>query len=404
VKVGFVVTHPPHESMGSIVRVKEFSRHLSKFGHQVHILSPFKFKQNWGKNVFFHKIKTIPRGSISTEKMYSFLRKILNVPLFARNIILRERILNRIINSLSKAILEFLNNSHLELDLIQGEQEIAAAALINLESILSCPVIVDLHNIWPEELIVAGIIGRESKQYKILVDIERRIIESAGAIVCVSSYMRDYIAERYGADKNKTFIVEPGGTSRRVKPANRKKPPKAIYAGLVARREHVDLFIESIPYVLAKIRDAEFYITNKGEYLRKIKILARKLNTNPKFFWIPEEEKFFEFLSNFFVGVLPSTNDIPRKMGTPVKLFDYLSVGVPVVANDIGTWTEIIRKERVGILTNDDPKEFADAITFFLHNPEESFKTGEQGINLIKTKYNWEFSTKKLISFYKKYL
>jgi len=403
-KIGIVVTHPPKESMGSIVRVREFSRNLSKMNHEVHVISPFSFNENWGENVFFHQIKTFTGGSAFSEKMYSIARKILNVPYLSRLIMLRERTIRKIINSLSFSIYDFITSCKMELDIIQGEQEIAAAALVSIKEKLKIPVIADIHNIWPEELIVMGIIKRHDKRYNVLMSIESEIMSGADCIISVSNFMYDYLTKSFDVDKSKIHIVEPGGTLRREEPKERSKNPSAVYAGLVAYREHVDLFVKSMPYVLKRVPQAEFYITKKGEHLGKIQKLAKEINVSPHFFWIPNENEFFEFLASFYVGVVPSTKDLPRKMGTPVKLFDYMSVGIPVVANDIGSWSEIIRKENIGLLTEDDPKDFADAISYFLDDPDKSYKYGKRCIELIKNKYNWKFSTEKLIEVYKSIL
>ncbi len=400
-KIGFVVTHPPKESMGSIVRVREFSRYLSEFGHEVHILSPFIFNEDWGSNVHFHTFKTISGGGFSNT-LYSLLRKVLNQPLLARNILLRKRVVDRMIQSLARGIMDYFERENLDLDIIQGEQEPAAAALVRIRDTLSIPVVADIHNIWPEELVVTKIIKRDSSQFSNLMKLEKEILDGADIIISVSTFMHDYFINTFDVDKNKMEIVEPGGTLRRDKPAERKQPPKAVYAGLVAYREHVDLFIESMPYILNRVSNAEFYITNKGEYLPKIKELAKKLKVSPNFFWVDSEAGFFEFLANFHVGVVPSTDDIPRKIGIPVKMFDYLSVGLPVVANDIGAWSRIIKQEGVGLLTDDNPVEFAEAISYFLENPDESYKIGLKGIEVIKNKYNWRVSTTKLQMIYEK--
>ncbi|MGQ4832778.1 MAG: glycosyltransferase [Candidatus Asgardarchaeia archaeon] len=400
-RIGFVVTHPPKESMGSIVRVREFARYLSEFGHEVHILSPFVFRENWGSNVYFHTFKMVSGEGLS-NKLYSILRKILNTPFLSRNILLRKKVIDRMIQSLADGIKNYLNKEQLDLDLIQGEQEPAAAALTRIRERLAIPVIADIHNIWPEELVVTNVIKRDSAQFKNLMNLEKEIIENADLVISVSKFMHDYFVDTFNADRNKIEIVEPGGTPRKDKPEERDKPPKAIYAGLVAYREHVDLFVKSMPYVLEKVSTSEFYITNKGEYLGKIKELAKKLGVNPHFFWVDGEDEFFEFLSHFYVGVVPSTDDIPRKIGTPVKLFDYLSVGIPVVANDIGAWSKIIEEENVGLLTRDDSKDFADAVIYFLENKDESYRIGQRGINVIKDKYNWRVSTKKLQSIHER--
>jgi glycosyltransferase involved in cell wall biosynthesis len=67
-------------------------------------------------------------------------------------------------------------------------------------------------------------------------------------------------------------------------------------------------------------------------------------------------------------------------MAYPQKLYDYLSVGLPIVANEIGAWTKIIKENRVGIVTDNNPKAFAHGILEFLQNPELIHECGQRGI------------------------
>ena len=87
-------------------------------------------------------------------------------------------------------------------------------------------------------------------------------------------------------------------------------------------------------------------------------------------------------------------------MGTPVKLFDYLSAGLPVVANDVSAWTKIITDNNVGIVTPDNPDSFANAIIELLENQPFREKCRSNALNLIKREYNWKNSAKKLLTIY----
>ncbi|TFF90910.1 MAG: glycosyltransferase, partial [Promethearchaeota archaeon] len=86
------------------------------------------------------------------------------------------------------------------------------------------------------------------------------------------------------------------------------------------------------------------------------------------------------------------------KLGFVAKIFDYFSVGIPVVGNDVGGWSSIIKEEKVGLLSNNDPKMLADRIIQFVDNPDMSYEYGKRGIKLLKGKYSVKASTEKLIN------
>jgi colanic acid biosynthesis glycosyl transferase WcaI len=199
--------------------------------------------------------------------------------------------------------------------------------------------------------------------------------------------MKSYIHEKYSVKHNKRIIVvPPGGPVLSLTP-NNARHNNVVYAGLVNTNEHVDLFAQSIPFVK---HSASFFISNKGDnmvnHIKKI----TKGNPAVNWFWIKKRGEILDFLSRSKIGVLPSSNNICRQIGTPLKLFDYMACGLPVVANHIGGWTELIEKEGVGLLSKDDPTDFAQSIDMLLGDDSLWHKMHNSAINLIKTKYNWQ--------------
>jgi len=153
---------------------------------------------------------------------------------------------------------------------------------------------------------------------------------------------------------------------------------------------------------LKRYPSARFYLTRKGAKLRKIRRLALKLGVFPEFTWFSSSEDFFHFLESCDIGVISSTTNIARMMAYPQKFYDYLSAGLPVVANDIGAWTKIIKENRVGVVTDNDPEAFAEGILELLENPKLIHEYGQRGIELVRQELNYYRSAEKLVSLYKR--
>ena len=85
----------------------------------------------------------------------------------------------------------------------------------------------------------------------------------------------------------------------------------------------------------------------------------------------------------------------------PVKMFEYMAAGIPVISSDISLWKQIIDDARCGICVNPlDPKEIADAINQIIDNPIEAEQMGMNGKKAIVEKYNWAQEEKKLFKLY----
>ncbi len=85
----------------------------------------------------------------------------------------------------------------------------------------------------------------------------------------------------------------------------------------------------------------------------------------------------------------------------PVKMFEYMAVGIPVITSNVPLWKEIIEGSRCGICVNPlNPQEIAKAIDYLLKNDNVAKEMGEHGRKAIEEKYNWENERKKLLNIY----
>lgn len=89
----------------------------------------------------------------------------------------------------------------------------------------------------------------------------------------------------------------------------------------------------------------------------------------------------------------------------PIKLFEYMSAGIPVVASNFPLWEDIIEDNNCGICVDPlKPKEIADAIRYLLEHSEEAKEMGENGRKAVEEKYNWETESEKLLQVYRRLL
>ena len=108
--------------------------------------------------------------------------------------------------------------------------------------------------------------------------------------------------------------------------------------------------------------------------------------------------KFFGQARMGFVLTHPVAN---LRNGLPVKLFEYMNAGIPVIASDFPLWREIIEKAGCGICVNPlNPEAIAEAIIHLIEHPAESEAMGMRGRKAVEEIYNWDMEEKKLLNFY----
>jgi glycosyltransferase involved in cell wall biosynthesis len=85
----------------------------------------------------------------------------------------------------------------------------------------------------------------------------------------------------------------------------------------------------------------------------------------------------------------------------PVKMFEYMSAGLPIIASDFPYWRRIVEETDCGLLVDPlDPAAIVEAIQFMLSHPREAEEMGRRGQIAVQKKYNWETQEKKLLNLY----
>jgi len=85
----------------------------------------------------------------------------------------------------------------------------------------------------------------------------------------------------------------------------------------------------------------------------------------------------------------------------PVKLFEYMCAGIPVIASDFPPFRRIIEQAQCGILVDSlSPKKIAEAIEFLASHPEEARAMGARGRLAVNSRYNWQHEEQVLLGMY----
>ena len=118
--------------------------------------------------------------------------------------------------------------------------------------------------------------------------------------------------------------------------------------------------------------------------------------------FLPYRE-MYEKLNEGTVALLvfqPTYHNI--SIGLPNKLFDYMLLGLPVVASDLPEIRSVVTEADCGILV--DPAsvdDIADAISYLFEHPKEARRMGANGREAVLEKYNWSAMEADLLQTYR---
>lgn len=116
--------------------------------------------------------------------------------------------------------------------------------------------------------------------------------------------------------------------------------------------------------------------------------------------WLSRRDTI-DVLGQIRAGVL-LLHPIPNHVeAMPVKLFEYMAVGVPVIASNFPLFQEIVGGAGCGLLVNPlDPEAIAKAMAWLLDNKSEAELMGKRGQEMVRKQYNWDTESIKLTTLY----
>ncbi|MCO4293652.1 glycosyltransferase family 4 protein [Solitalea sp. MAHUQ-68] len=89
----------------------------------------------------------------------------------------------------------------------------------------------------------------------------------------------------------------------------------------------------------------------------------------------------------------------------PVKMFEYMLAGIPVIASKFPLWQSIIDEHNCGICVDPtNPEEIAAAINYLMKNDNEAREMGERGRRAVLEHYTWLNEEQKMIESYKRWV
>ncbi len=98
------------------------------------------------------------------------------------------------------------------------------------------------------------------------------------------------------------------------------------------------------------------------------------------------------------VTLLPTPNHMESQ---PIKLYEYMAAGLPVIASDFPYWQEIVHNAGCGVTVNPENSDaILEAVKAMLANVPGMAEMGRNGRKAVKDRFNWQAEERKLMDFY----
>ena len=107
------------------------------------------------------------------------------------------------------------------------------------------------------------------------------------------------------------------------------------------------------------------------------------------------------FLAASDVLLLPLAKSIATDNIWPSKLNDYLAAGRPTVGTKLRVLEPVFRKQKIGLLTADNPEQFADGCVRILQDDQMRVEMGHNARQLAEGDLSWDRLVPQLAHFYR---
>lgn len=171
-----------------------------------------------------------------------------------------------------------------------------------------------------------------------------------------------------------------------------------VYIGLLSKERGISELVEACNYT-----DFELHVAGKfinAEFEQKITSLPEWQKV--KFHGFLNRDQISDLLSDSKIGIVTLYPTINYKDALPVKMFEYMLAGIPVIASNIELWETILNQNNCGISVDPfSPKMIAEAINNIINDDEKAQKMGQSGQKAILNKLNWKEEEQKILNIYK---
>lgn len=178
-----------------------------------------------------------------------------------------------------------------------------------------------------------------------------------------------------------------------------------IYVGSIRRDRGADLYLELAERLRGDGCECQVkligpYVEGYGCQLRQ-RIEARGLQDIVEVMGRLDHSQAMAYIARATIGLcllLPLPNNT---VGLSTKLFEYMMMGVPVLASDFESWRQYVAGEGAGLMVDPtDVAAVATACRYLLEHPAEAAGMGAAGRTAVEERYNWEAEAAKLFGCY----
>ena len=228
---------------------------------------------------------------------------------------------------------------------------------------------------------------------------ERRIVKAADGVITATSHiaellMLDLKKKKWEVIHNYPILEEDSDLLPKDTGSN-----YICYTGTMGYTRKLERTFEALAWLKKDIQ-----ILMIGNIVPWYREKLEAIYPNVKFCGYLAKEEIQAIHRGAFAGMCVLANTPNIYYSLPIKMFEYMRDGIPVIASDFPIWKSIIEESKCGICVPNEIEAIGKAIDYLYTHQAIGRQMGEAGRECVIKKYNWKREEEKLIAFYHRFV
>lgn len=209
----------------------------------------------------------------------------------------------------------------------------------------------------------------------------------------------DDIAEHYkNANMKKLVVGNFPSTEKfnKILQYGHEKKNQFVFVGSMDWDRSITQIIEA--FAIFNKQNSDFVLVLAGQFYSQDyehqvsnMIQAHNLQSKVKLLGAVPYESAMQIIAESQIGFSLHQPTYNYLRGMPLKLFEYMGLGIPVIASNFANFKTIVEKNNCGICADpNNINEIADAMIYMVTHESKRDQMGHNGKQIVHEKYNWE--------------
>ncbi|MBL4606136.1 MAG: glycosyltransferase family 4 protein [Flavobacteriaceae bacterium] len=278
-------------------------------------------------------------------------------------------------------------------------------------------IILDLHDNIPENMKYYPHLNKFPGKYiispKKWKKKEEEFIHKSDKVITVSPNFAKEIVERTSLEEEKMVLVPNTVRQSFYKEAiiskevvdKYKNKFVVLYLGDTNIRRGLLTAIRATEKLKQEIENFKLVIVGKNttDYILREEVEKMKLQAYVDFEGWQNVSLFPSYILASTICISPLYRSVQHDVAYANKVFQYMSLGKPVLVSDAIAQKEIVEKSKSGLVHKEkNVDDFSDKVLELYKNEDMSHRLGENGRGFIEKEFSWEVTSQALVELYEK--